>query len=68
MTPAELASDGEDQELENQPVHSEIPTLVMMGEMDPITPPEWGKLTLEGLPNAEFLELKAITGAKPSQK
>lgn len=28
--------------IENQPVSSNIPTLVMSGEYDPITPPSWG--------------------------
>jgi len=28
---------------ENQPVTSEVPALVMAGEYDPITPPDWGR-------------------------
>ena len=32
-------------------VTSDIPTLVMVGQFDPSTPPEWGELTVETLPN-----------------
>jgi pimeloyl-ACP methyl ester carboxylesterase len=39
---------------ENQPVSSAIPTLVMQGEFDPITPPEWGQRTAETLENSHF--------------
>jgi pimeloyl-ACP methyl ester carboxylesterase len=41
---------------ENQPVHSAIPALVLAGELDPITPPEWGRLVAEDLANAVFYE------------
>ncbi len=30
--------------IENEPVVSEIPTLILTGEYDPITPPAWGEL------------------------
>lgn len=33
---------GKSAAIENQPVSSDIPTLVMSGEYDPITPPAWG--------------------------
>ncbi len=29
--------------VENEPVSSDIPTLIMTGEFDPITPPRWGQ-------------------------
>lgn len=35
--------------LENDPVVSDIPSLILSGEYDPITPPEWGALTSETL-------------------
>ncbi len=35
-----------------QPVNSDIPTLIVSGEYDPITPPENGEITLRSLPNA----------------
>jgi pimeloyl-ACP methyl ester carboxylesterase len=34
---------------ENQPVFSRIPTLLLVGEYDPITPPEWGEVAANGL-------------------
>lgn len=37
---------------ENDPVVSDIPTLVMNGEYDPATPPAWGELAAETLPNS----------------
>ena len=35
-----------------QPLQSEVPTLVLSGENDPITPPSWGKAVMPGLSNA----------------
>ena len=46
--------------LENEPVVSDIPTLVMAGEYDPITPPEWGENAAEYLTNAAFVEFPAV--------
>lgn len=43
-------------ELENQPVESDVPTLVMAGRYDPITPPEWGKAVADRLETAYFFE------------
>ncbi|HLE16405.1 MAG TPA: alpha/beta hydrolase, partial [Anaerolineales bacterium] len=45
---------------ENQPVHSDIPTLVLAGEIDPITPPEWGRLVAEDLSDAAFFEFPEV--------
>ena len=42
---------------ENQPVASSIPALVLGGEYDPITPPDWGKMAAGSLPDAFFFEL-----------
>lgn len=36
----------------NQPVESEVPTLILSGEFDPITPPAWGFLAAETLENS----------------
>jgi len=36
----------------NQPVKSEVPTLILSGEFDPITPPAWGFQAAETLDNA----------------
>ena len=38
------------------PVTSDIPTLIMAGEFDPITPPAWGKQVGETLKNSYFFE------------
>jgi pimeloyl-ACP methyl ester carboxylesterase len=35
--------------VENEAVHSDIPTLILAGEFDPITPPSWGSLAQEDL-------------------
>jgi pimeloyl-ACP methyl ester carboxylesterase len=37
---------------ENEPVSSDIPTLLISGEFDPITPPAYGELATESLTNA----------------
>ena len=41
---------------ENMPVSSEIPALILAGEHDPITPPEWGRLAAQTLQRAYFHE------------
>lgn len=38
--------------VENEPVASSIPTLLLTGEYDPITPPEWTTLAAQTLPNS----------------
>ncbi len=43
---------------ENQPVTSDVPTLVLAGEFDPITPPAWGQMTAGHLSNAYFYEFR----------
>lgn len=42
--------------VENRPVVSDIPTLIMAGQYDPITPPSYGKLAAESLDNAYYFE------------
>ena len=42
--------------VENEPVVSDVPTLVLAGSFDPITPPSWGKLAAETLANSFFFE------------
>ena len=41
---------------ENQPVSSNIPALILAGDQDPITPPDWGRMTARNLPRAFFHE------------
>jgi len=41
---------------ENLPVASEIPALILAGDHDPITPPDWGRLAAQTLSHAYFHE------------
>ena len=34
------------------PVKSEVPTLILSGHLDPVTPPQWGELIYENFPNS----------------
>lgn len=47
---------GEAGPLENEPVTSDIPTLVLAGEYDPITPPAWARRAAETLSNGYVFE------------
>lgn len=38
------------------PVHSDVPALILGGRYDPITPPEWGRIVAEWLPNSTVIE------------
>lgn len=44
--------------IENQPVAIDVPTLVLAGELDPITPAWWGEALAEPWPMATYLELE----------
>ncbi len=46
--------------IENEPIKSAIPTLVVSGEYDPITPPDYGKATAATLSNSYFFEFPGI--------
>jgi pimeloyl-ACP methyl ester carboxylesterase len=41
--------------VENTRVESDIPTLLISGGFDPVTPPYWGDSALMGLPNGEHI-------------
>lgn len=41
-------------------VESEVPTLILTGEFDPITPPAYGELAAETLPNSFVVELPGL--------
>ncbi|MFN8420463.1 MAG: alpha/beta hydrolase [Anaerolineae bacterium] len=41
-------------QIETQPVESDIPTLVVAGEFDPVTPPHWAKSAASHLPNSFY--------------
>ena len=46
--------------IENQPVTSPIPTLILAGEYDPVTPPSYGRWAAETLSNSYFYELPGV--------
>jgi len=43
-----------------QPLISDIPTLILEGEFDPVTPPEYGRMVHEHLSNSYFFEFPTI--------
>jgi pimeloyl-ACP methyl ester carboxylesterase len=51
---------GQADPIENEPVLSDVPTLLMGGEFDPITPPAWGRHAAETLENGYFFEYPAV--------
>ncbi len=46
--------------IERQPVVSDIPTLILAGELDPASPPVHGRLVARSLPNSFFFEFPGI--------
>lgn len=46
--------------IENRPVTSAIPTLVMAGQYDPITPPRWGRQAASNLSAATYVEFPGV--------
>lgn len=42
----------------NTPLQSKVPALLMSGELDPVTPPEYGERVLKGLPNGRHVVLR----------
>ena len=46
--------------VENQPVVSDIPTLVLAGEMDPITPPQWVRVVGGDLSRSYAFEFPGV--------
>lgn len=46
---------------EAEPVHSDIPTLVLAGAFDPSTPPAWGQHVASTLSHAEYRLFQAAT-------
>jgi pimeloyl-ACP methyl ester carboxylesterase len=47
---------GQAQPIDNEPVFSDIPTLLLAGRYDPATPPAWAKLAAQTLSNSFYLE------------
>lgn len=57
----ETWTDGERaDEIEDQPVESDIPTLIVVGEYDPITPPEWSQRAAETLSNSYYYQFPGV--------
>lgn len=52
----ELWESGEADSRENEPVASDIPALVLAGEYDVATPPEWGQQAAAGLSSSFYVE------------
>jgi pimeloyl-ACP methyl ester carboxylesterase len=38
-----------------EPVTSSVPTLILSGQLDPVTPPGWGEIAAKTLPNSKHL-------------
>jgi pimeloyl-ACP methyl ester carboxylesterase len=47
-------------DVENQPVTSDIPTLVLAGEYDPITPPAWGEQVAQRLSRGYYFRFPGV--------
>jgi pimeloyl-ACP methyl ester carboxylesterase len=47
--------------VENEPVASDIPSLVFAGQYDPITPPAWSQMAAETLSNHYYYEFPGLT-------
>ncbi len=46
----------ESADIEAEAVYSNIPTLILTGEYDPVTPPHWGELAAETLSQSYYFE------------
>ena len=46
--------------IENERVSSDIPTLVLSGEYDPVTPPAWGEIAAENLSNSFYFGFPGV--------
>jgi pimeloyl-ACP methyl ester carboxylesterase len=54
--------------VENNVIESDIPTLVLSGDYDPITPPGWGRSVANSLDNSYYFELPGVGhGVIPSE-
>ncbi len=53
----EAVDAGRAEAVSNQAVVSDVPTLVLAGEFDPVTPPAWGELAGETLSRSQFAVL-----------
>lgn len=60
FTVCDLWQAGQAEAIENQPVSSDLPTLVLAGEYDPITPPSWGQDVARGFSRSHFVEFPGL--------
>ena len=60
FTICEIWGASEADPIENEPVSSDIPTLVLVGEYDPIISPAWGELAAETLDNSFYCEFPGV--------
>ena len=51
---------GEADSVENRPVVSDIPTLILAGGFDPVTPPSWGESLQANLSASYFIEIPEL--------
>lgn len=47
--------------VENQAVRSDVPALILAGEFDPSTPPQWGRGLLANMPKAFFVQMPGLS-------
>jgi pimeloyl-ACP methyl ester carboxylesterase len=45
-----------------QPVRSNVPVLILSGEIDPVTPPRWGEICAQNFPNSLHIVAPAAHG------
>jgi pimeloyl-ACP methyl ester carboxylesterase len=56
----EIWGAGEASPIETEPVSSDVPTLILTGQYDPITPPAWGRMAAETLSRSFFYEFPGL--------
>ena len=44
----------------HEPIRSDVPALVLSGELDPVTPPRWGEAIAQGLPNSRHIVVPGV--------
>jgi pimeloyl-ACP methyl ester carboxylesterase len=54
--------------IEGEPVHSDVPTLILAGEYDPNTPTAYSRLAAETLPNSYYFEFRGFGHVVLSQQ
>jgi pimeloyl-ACP methyl ester carboxylesterase len=60
FTLCESWSSGQAEPVENTAVASDIPALILAGQYDPVTPPDWGRLAAKTLGNDFFYEFPGL--------